>query len=56
MASAPPIARSSMGWWGASQRPYQKVKHPVHAAAVRRAEGELVQITLHLLAADLDVG
>lgn len=38
-----------------SQRPNQKVKHPVHALAVVRAESEFGQIALHMLAANLDM-
>jgi len=50
------IALSLTLWWGASQRPKQKIKHPVHTVPVGRAESELVQIALHVLAADLHMG
>ena len=45
-----------MAWSGSSQRPHQKVKHPVHPLAVVHAERKLVEITLHVLGADVHVG
>lgn len=35
--------------------PHHQVKHRVHPLAMIRAESELIQITLHVLAADLDM-
>ena len=38
-----------------SQRPDKEIEHPVHPLAIVRPESELVQIVLHMLAADLDM-